>query len=156
MMALNNRLLFFVICMCPIFSFGELPEAVINPNALNEPCYIGSIKQEDLIICFSKAYLLAQKKLNNNYLIARKQKNANIKKYLIRQQIEWNKNKFKDCMLSSDSGEGREGVFEYLQCVTSAVLKQNEYLEQMYVCGNNPCRLEESYFFKLQRNLIDE
>ena len=61
MMALNNRLLFFVICMCPIFSFGELPEAVINPNALNEPCYIGSIKQEDLIICFSKSYLLAQK-----------------------------------------------------------------------------------------------
>ena len=105
---------------------------------------------------FFQVILACTKKLNNNYLIARKQKNANIKNYLIRQQIEWNKNKFKDCMLSSNSGEGRESVFEYLQCATSAVLKQNEYLEHMYVCGNNPCRLEESYFFKLQRNLIDE
>ena len=155
MMALNNRLLFFVICMCPIFSFGELPEAVISSNALNKPCYIGSIKQEDLIICFSKSYLLAQRKLNNNYLIAKKQKNINIKNYLIRQQIKWNKSKFDQCVLLPEREAGREEVFEYLQCVTNAVLAQNAYLEETYICDNNPCQFKELYFFKTVGSDVD-
>ena len=82
MIVLNNRTLFFVISIIPIIAFGKSPETFIDNDALNKPCYMNSIKQEDLIVCFSKSYLLAQKRLNNNYLIAKKQKNINIKNYI--------------------------------------------------------------------------
>ena len=155
MIVLNNRTLFVVISIIPIIAFGKSPETFIDNDALNKPCYINSIKQKDLIVCFSKSYLLAQKRLNNNYLIAKKQKNINIKNYLIQQQIKWNKNKFDQCVLLPEREAGREEVFEYLQCVTHAVLEQNAYLEETYICDNNPCQFEELYFVKTVGTDVD-
>lgn len=74
MIVLNNRTLFIVISIIPIVAFGKSPETFIDNDALNKPFYINSIKQEDLIVCFSKSYLLALKRLNNNYLIAKNRK----------------------------------------------------------------------------------
>ena len=65
MIVLNNRTLFFVISIIPIIAFGKSPETFIDNDALNKPCYMNSIKQEDLIVCFSKSYLLAQKRLKD-------------------------------------------------------------------------------------------
>ena len=91
---------------------------------------------------------MAQKELNNNYSIAQKQKNVNIRNYLIHQQRQWNKNKFDECLILPEKEVGREGIFEYLQCATDAILKRNSYLKEIYVCGNEPCQFEELYFFQ--------
>ena len=58
---------------------------------------------------FSKSYLLAQKELNNNYSIAQKQKNVNIRNYLIHQQRQWNKNKFDKCLILPEKRLGERG-----------------------------------------------
>ena len=148
MITLNKWALFITICLAPTFTLGDLPETVIDKDALNKPCNVNSIVQEDILVCFSKSYLLAQKELNNNYSIAQKQKNVNIRNYLIHQQRQWNKNKFDECLILPEKEVGREGIFEYLQCATDAILKRNSYLKEIYVCGNEPCQFEEPYFFQ--------
>ena len=45
MIALNNRALFITICLAPTFTLGDLPETVIDKDALNKPCHVNSIIQ---------------------------------------------------------------------------------------------------------------
>jgi hypothetical protein len=56
LITLNNRALFITICLAPTFTLGDLPETVIDKDALNKPCYVNSIVQEDILVYFSKSY----------------------------------------------------------------------------------------------------
>lgn len=44
-------------------SFSIEPEDILVSDALSKPCMSGSIQEEALMICVSKGYLLAQKKI---------------------------------------------------------------------------------------------
>ncbi|MBN6070079.1 hypothetical protein HYE53_02915 [Aggregatibacter actinomycetemcomitans] len=105
-------------------------------DALSESCLSGSVKQEDLMVCVSKGYMLAQKKLNSNYKIS-------IKEYLVSSQNKWNLSKFRKCYPELDNGN--EGEINFIDCTTKVVNDRNKLLESVFLCNFNKIACEFKY-----------
>ncbi len=116
-------------------SFSIEPEDILVSDALSKPCMSGSIQEEALMICVSKGYLLAQKKLNINYKVAIQQENNKIKSYLISDQKRWNSSKFKQCY--PEIKNGQEGKINFIDCASKVINDRNELLESVFLCDFN-------------------
>ncbi|WGE51697.1 lysozyme inhibitor LprI family protein [Actinobacillus equuli] len=142
-------MLFFLLFGISNSSFSIEPEDLIMAEALSKPCLSGSMKQEDLMICVSKGYILAQRKLNTNYKVSVKQENQRIRSYLISSQKEWNSSKFKPCYPELENG--REGEINFIGCATRIINERNDLLESVFLCDFNKraCNFENDSFIEL-------
>lgn len=141
--------IFFLLLYISNLSLAIEPENLLIAEALSKPCLSGSIKQEDLMLCASKGYMLAQKKLNTNYKVSVRQKNQRIRSYLISSQKEWNFSKFKQCYPELENGE--EGKINFIDCATRIINERNELLESVFLCDFNKraCHFEEDGIIEL-------
>lgn len=135
---------------------GVVDEMIAIYDPINNPCFSGSILQDDLLICVTKYYINNVDNLNKNYEIAIKQKNNNIKDYIINSQNHWDKIKFSSCndILGED---GQERNIDYISCIAQEVKDRSELIEQLFLCGGDsyryPCDIEEEVFYKKIRNV---
>ncbi|VEH68007.1 Uncharacterized protein conserved in bacteria [Rodentibacter pneumotropicus] len=125
------------------------PEDLLLAEAPSRPCLSGSIKQKDLMLCVSKGYILAQKKLNSNYKISIQQNNQKIRDFLILSQRKWNSYKFKQCYIELENG--REGEVNFIDCATKVIESRNELLESVFLCNFNKeaCQFENDDIIEL-------
>lgn len=131
---------FFLSLFFSAESFSVEPEDLLITDASSKPCLSGSVKQEDLMVCVSKEYMLAQKKLNSHYKISIQQKNPQIREYLVSSQKKWNQSKFKKCYPELDNGN--EGEINFIDCATKVVNERNELFESVFLCDFNKIACE--------------
>lgn len=143
---------FFLLILISNLGFAIEPEDLLVNDALSKPCLSGSIIQDDLMLCASKSYILAQRKLNTNYKVSIKQENQKIRSYLISSQRRWNVSKFKQCY--SELNNGREGEINFIDCATKIINDRNDLLESVFLCdfNNKPCQFKNNDIIDLLRN----
>lgn len=104
------------------------------------------------MLCASKSYILAQRKLNTNYKVSIQQENQKIRSYLILSQRKWNVSKFKQCY--SELNNGSEGEINFIDCATKIINDRNDLLESVFLCdfNNKPCQFKNNDIIDLLRN----
>lgn len=146
--------IFFIFILSTLIIEGKaniVDDMIAIYDPINSPCFSGSELQDDLLICVTKYYLNSIEDLNKNFEIAIKQKNNNIKDYIINRQKYWDKVKFKSCndILEED---GRERNIDYISCIAQEVKDRNNLIELLFICGDSnyryPCNIDEDVFYK--------
>ncbi|OOF54934.1 hypothetical protein BKK56_07255 [Rodentibacter genomosp. 2] len=141
----------FLLILVSSSSFAIEPEELMVFGSLSKPCLSGSMQEEDLMVCVSKGYVLAQKKLNSNYKVAIQQENKTIKNYLISDQKKWNLSKFRLCYPEIENGQ--EGKINFIDCATKVINDRNELLESVFLCDFNKkaCQFKDDRIIDLLR-----
>ncbi len=112
-------------------------------NVLSRPCISGSAKQEDLLQCVNKAYVLEEKKLHKSLEIALKQENAIILSHLKMSQKKWALDNYKQCNKDQEHDDGQEAVINYLDCRQKILQERVSLIQLFYICNDKACVFDE-------------